>query len=71
MAAVTIHQAVAAVRGLFADDDIPEDFTYEGQTFDERCEAWMLQALEQLEAEIKAFEEEGESEANDEEEDEE
>ena len=70
MAAVTIHPAVATVYRLF-DGDVPKGFSFNGQTFAERCEAWVLHAVEQLEDEIKAFKDEGESAGDDEEEDEE
>jgi hypothetical protein len=50
--------AIAALRGLFDDDEILEAFTHEGQTFEERCEAWLLHAVEQLEEEIEEFKDE-------------
>jgi hypothetical protein len=48
--------AVSALRGLFNDDEIPNGFTHASQTFDERCEARLLHAVERLEEEIEAFE---------------
>ena len=58
MDADKLHKATAAVRSLFADEEIPEDFTYEGQTFEERCEAWVLHALDELKDELDTFDEE-------------
>ena len=66
-----LAKATAAIRSLFSDEAIPEDFNYEGQTFEERCEAWVLHAVEQLDEEIETFEEEGESEGDNEAKDEE
>ena len=65
MAGRNVNQAVAAVRALFDDGEIPEGFSHRGQSFEERCEGWVLHALEELEDEIKAFEDEGESEVDD------
>ena len=31
-----VHDAVIAIRRLFGDDEIPDKFRYEGQTFYER-----------------------------------
>jgi len=31
---------------------VPKDWRHNGQTLDERCEAWLLHAIEQLENEI-------------------
>ncbi len=50
-----MNLAVSALRGLFDEDEIPRGFSHEGQSFEERCEAWLLHAVEQLEAEIEAF----------------
>ena len=50
-----MNLAVSALRGLFDEDKIPRGFSHEGQSFEERCEAWLLHAVEQLEAEIEAF----------------
>jgi hypothetical protein len=41
---------------LFDEGEIPEGFTHDRQTFEERCEAWLLHAVEQLEEEIEVFE---------------
>ena len=46
---------VTALRKVFGDDEIPEHFSHEGQTFDERCEAWALHAIEKLEIELEEF----------------
>ena len=53
-----VQKATVAVRGLFSDEEIPEDFTYQGQTFEERCEAWVLHAVGQLQDEITTFKDE-------------
>lgn len=49
-----LHDVVTALRKLF-DDEVPEGFTHSGQTFEERCEAWVLHAIEELEAELEDF----------------
>ena len=33
--------------------EVPATWRYEGQTIDERCEAWLLHIIEQLEEEIE------------------
>jgi hypothetical protein len=48
-----VRQAVATFRNLWNDDQIPVSFEVEGQDFDERCEAWVLHAIEQIEDEIE------------------
>jgi hypothetical protein len=35
--------------------DVPADFEWDGQTFDERCEAWVLHAVEELEDELERY----------------
>jgi hypothetical protein len=50
-----MNRAVSALRALFDEDEIPRGFSHEGQSFDERCEAWLAHAVEELEAEIEAF----------------
>ena len=59
MDAVKLHQATAAVRNLFADEEIPENFSYGEQTFEERCEAWVLNAVEELRNELEMCDDEG------------
>jgi len=72
MDAAKLAKATAAVRSLFGDEEIPKDFTYEGQTFSERCEAWVLNALDELKDELDMFEDErAEDGDNEDEEDEE
>lgn len=66
-----VQKAVSAVRSLFNDGEIPEDFEYEGQTFDERCEAWVLHAVDELSVELEMFEDERLEDAADDKEDEE
>jgi hypothetical protein len=51
-----LQDVVSALRKLF-DDEVPQDFSHSGQTFDERCEAWASHAVEQLEAELEEFNE--------------
>jgi hypothetical protein len=50
-----MREAVTALRKLFDDTEIPAAFHHNGQTFDERCEAWLRHALDRLDAEIEAF----------------
>jgi hypothetical protein len=50
--------AIAALRGLFDADEIPKGFTHKGQTFEDRSEAWLLHAVEQIEEEIEEFKDE-------------
>jgi hypothetical protein len=47
-------QVTLALQGCFADDEIPDEFEFNGQNFIERCEGWALHALEQLEDELQA-----------------
>ena len=48
-------KVVSEFRNLFADPEVPDEFSYEGQTFIHRCEGWLLHTIEQLEAEIQDF----------------
>ena len=48
-----INDIVEKVVAMF---DVPEDFTCNGQTFRERCEAWISHALDALEQEIEEYE---------------
>lgn len=48
-----VRQVVAAFCNLWNDDQIPVPFDVEGQHFDERCEAWVRHAIEQIEDEIE------------------
>lgn len=43
-----------ALHAAFDGSEIPKNFSFNGQTFFERCEAWAMHALEQLEDEIDA-----------------
>ena len=52
-----LREVTNALRAFFSD--VPETFSHNGQTFDERCEAWARHAVEQLEEELEAFDEEG------------
>ena len=47
-----LRACVRALQAFFPD--VPEGFEHEGQTFDQRCEAWIRHAIEQLESEIEA-----------------
>ena len=47
-----LRACVEALRAFFRD--VPEGFEHEGQTLDQRCEAWIRHAVEQLESEIEA-----------------
>ena len=49
-----VNQVTFALRAMFAENEIPEDFHFVGQTFIQRCESWALHAVEQLEDELKA-----------------
>jgi hypothetical protein len=55
MDSTKVQAATVAVRSLF-DGEIPEDFEYEGQTFEQRCEAWVLHAVDELSEELETFE---------------
>ena len=57
-----VHQLISDFRHLFDDSEVPDEFIYEGQTFDQRCEGWLLHAVEQLEDELAAFADEEDSE---------
>jgi len=48
-----IADCVVSLRSLFPD--VPTDFEWDGQTFEERCEAWILHAIEELENELECF----------------
>jgi hypothetical protein len=50
-----VWQVTDALLKSFDKKEIPEKFRCEGQTFVERCAAWAMHALEQLEDEIEAF----------------
>lgn len=45
-----LDQLTKALRSLFGD--VPETFSFHGQSFDERCEAWAQHAVDQLEEEL-------------------
>jgi hypothetical protein len=47
-----LRACIETLRALFPD--VPEGLEHEGQTFDQRCEAWIRHAVEQLESEIEA-----------------
>jgi len=54
-------KVVSDFRNLFADSEIPDEFSHEGQTFDQRCEGWLLHAIEQLKDELAGFDPEEDS----------
>ena len=43
-----VHQLISDLRSLFDDSEVPDEFLCDGQTFIERCEGWLLHAIEQL-----------------------
>ena len=45
----TVAKIVDELVDLFPD--VPPDFEFEGQTFQQRAEAWILHAIEELEEE--------------------
>jgi rubrerythrin len=45
-----LREVTTALRAIFSD--VPETFSHNGQTFEERCEAWARHAIEQLEEEL-------------------
>jgi hypothetical protein len=47
-----MRQAVQAIVDCFTDDEVPEDFRFEGQDFYQRCESWTFHAVQQLENEL-------------------
>jgi hypothetical protein len=51
-----LQAAVQSLLDLFGDD-VPRDFSHDGQTFTERAEAWILHVLEELEQEVADFRE--------------
>ena len=57
-----VHQLISDLRSLFDDSEVPDEFSYEGQTFVERCEGWLLHAIEQLKDELAGFDPEDDSE---------
>ena len=48
-----VADCVARLKSLFPD--VPADFEWDGQTFEERCEAWVLHAIEELENELECY----------------
>ena len=48
-----LRAVTEALRSFF---DVPETFRFQGQTFEERCEAWARHALDQLEEELESAE---------------
>ena len=57
-----VHQLISDLRNLFADSEVPDEFSHKGQTFDQRCEGWLLHAIEQLKDELAEFATEDDSE---------
>ena len=51
-----LQAAVQSLLDLFGND-VPKDFSHEGQTFPERAEGWILHALDELEQEVEDFRE--------------
>ena len=49
-----VHQLISDLRSLFDDSEVPDEFLCDGQTFVERCEGWLLHAIEQLKDELAA-----------------
>ena len=47
-----LNKLVTAFAEFFEDDEVPEDFRFERQSFYERCEGWILHAMEQVEEEL-------------------
>ena len=50
-----LPKVVADFCNLFPDSAVPDAFSHEGQTFDQRCEGWLLHAIEQIEVELQEF----------------
>ena len=50
-----IAVCVDAITGLFPE--IPTDYRHIGQTFAQRCESWIIHALDELENELYEEEE--------------
>jgi len=48
-----VADCVVSLKSLFTD--VPTDFEWDGQTFEERCEAWILHATEELENELECY----------------
>jgi hypothetical protein len=47
-----ISKVTEALIAVFADAAIPEDFCCRGQTFEQRCKAWVTHIIDRLEVEI-------------------
>jgi hypothetical protein len=48
-----VADCVVSLKSLFPN--VPTDFEWNGQTFEERCEAWALHAVEKLENELECY----------------
>ena len=48
-----VADCIVSLKRLFPD--VPADFEWDGQTFEERCEAWVLHAIEELENELECY----------------
>lgn len=57
-----VRQLISDLRSLFDDSEVPDEFRCDGQTFDQRCEGWLLHAIEQLKDELAGFEPEEDTE---------
>ncbi len=52
-----LQKAVESLVALFGDRTIPDGFRYNGQTFAERAEGWLLHAAERLQEELESGDE--------------
>jgi hypothetical protein len=47
------NECVRSLAAMFPD--VPDDFRHNGQSFEERCEAWVMHAVDELERELEEF----------------
>ena len=47
-----LREVTKALRDFFGD--VPDTFSHNGQSFDERCETWARHAVDQLEEELES-----------------
>lgn len=46
---------VLALLEMFSDEDIPDRFRFNEQTWQERAEAWVMHAIDQLDRELEEY----------------